>query len=109
MTLRLYADRKSLPLERVTVTLSHSKIYAGDCAECETKEGMLDQIERAIALDGALDDEQRSASDGDRRQMPGAPDADLGDPHRDEGGRLIARRRRPEPVARPASQARCRV
>jgi uncharacterized OsmC-like protein/fermentation-respiration switch protein FrsA (DUF1100 family) len=59
MTMRLYADRKSLPLERVTVTLKHSKIYAKDCAECETKEGMLDQIDRTIAMEGALDAEQR--------------------------------------------------
>jgi uncharacterized OsmC-like protein len=59
MTMRLYADRKSLPLERATVTLSHSKIHAQDCAECETKEGMLDQINVAIRLDGALDAEQR--------------------------------------------------
>jgi len=59
MTMRLYADRKSLPLDRVTVTLKHSKIYAKDCAECETKDGMLDQIERDIAMDGALDAEQR--------------------------------------------------
>lgn len=59
MTMRLYADRKSLPLDRVTVTLKHSKIYARDCAECDTREGMLDQIERAIAMDGALDAEQR--------------------------------------------------
>jgi uncharacterized OsmC-like protein/fermentation-respiration switch protein FrsA (DUF1100 family) len=59
MTMRLYADRKSLPLERVTVTLKHSKIYAQDCAECETKAGMLDQIERVIAMEGALDAEQR--------------------------------------------------
>jgi putative redox protein len=59
MTMRLYADRKSLPLDRVTVTLKHSKIYARDCAECETREGMLDQIERDIAMDGALDAEQR--------------------------------------------------
>jgi uncharacterized OsmC-like protein/pimeloyl-ACP methyl ester carboxylesterase len=59
MTMRLYADRKSLPLERVTVTLKHSKIYAEDCAECETKAGMLDQIERLIAMEGALDAEQR--------------------------------------------------
>jgi putative redox protein len=59
MTMRLYADRKSLPLERVTVTLKHSKIHAEDCAECETKAGMLDQIERTIAMDGALDAEQR--------------------------------------------------
>jgi uncharacterized OsmC-like protein len=59
MTMRLYADRKSLPLERVTVTLKHSKIYAEDCADCETKTGMLDQIERVIAMEGALDAEQR--------------------------------------------------
>lgn len=59
MTMRLYADRKSLPLDRVTVTLKHSKIYAKDCAECETRDGMLDQIERDIRIDGALDAEQR--------------------------------------------------
>jgi len=59
MTMRLYADRKSLPLERTTVTLTHSKIYAQDCAECETEAGMLDQIERVITIEGALDAEQR--------------------------------------------------
>jgi uncharacterized OsmC-like protein/fermentation-respiration switch protein FrsA (DUF1100 family) len=59
MTMRLYADRKSLPLDRITVTLKHSKIYAKDCAECETRDGMLDQIERDIAMVGALDPEQR--------------------------------------------------
>jgi uncharacterized OsmC-like protein/alpha/beta superfamily hydrolase len=59
MTMRMYADRKSLPLERVTVTLKHSKIHAEDCAECETKAGMLDQIDRSIAMEGALDAEQR--------------------------------------------------
>jgi uncharacterized OsmC-like protein/pimeloyl-ACP methyl ester carboxylesterase len=59
MTMRLYADRKSLPLERTTVTLKHSKIHAEDCAECETKAGMLDQIERVIGMEGALSPEQR--------------------------------------------------
>jgi len=59
MTMRLYADRKSLPLQRTTVTLRHSKIHAEDCAECETKSGMLDQIERVIAMEGPLDAEQR--------------------------------------------------
>ena len=59
MTMRLYAERKSLPLERVTVTLTHSRIHAEDCAECETKLGMLDQIDRVIAMEGALDAEQR--------------------------------------------------
>jgi putative redox protein len=59
MTMRLYADRKSLPLDRVTVTLKHSKIHAEDCAECETRDGMLDQIDRVIAMEGNLDVEQR--------------------------------------------------
>ncbi|HMM91973.1 bifunctional alpha/beta hydrolase/OsmC family protein [Bradyrhizobium sp.] len=60
MTMRMYADRKSLPLERVTVTLQHGKIHAEDCAECETREGMLDQIERVISMEGALDADQRT-------------------------------------------------
>jgi uncharacterized OsmC-like protein/alpha-beta hydrolase superfamily lysophospholipase len=59
MTMRMYADRKSLPMERVTVTLKHSKIHAEDCAECETKAGMLDQIDRVISIEGALDADQR--------------------------------------------------
>jgi putative redox protein len=59
ITMRMYADRKSLPLDRVTITLSHSKVHAEDCAECETKAGMLDQFDRVIAMEGALDAEQR--------------------------------------------------
>ncbi len=59
MTMRMYADRKSLPLDRVTVTLQHKKIHAEDCAECETRVGMLDQIDRVISIEGALDADQR--------------------------------------------------
>ena len=60
MTLRLYADHKKLPLFRTQVRLRHSRIYATDCAECETKEGILDRIERIITLEGDLDDQQRA-------------------------------------------------
>jgi putative redox protein len=60
MTLRLYADRKGWPLERVEVALRHDRIHATDCAECETKEGMLDHIEREIVLRGPLDASQRA-------------------------------------------------
>ena len=60
MTVRLYADRKAWPLEQVIVRLRHAKIHARDCAECETKEGYLDRIERDIELVGALDGEQRA-------------------------------------------------
>ncbi len=60
MTLRLYAEHKGWPLERVTVTLSHDKIHAEDCADCETKSGRLDRIERRLLIEGALDGGQRA-------------------------------------------------
>jgi uncharacterized OsmC-like protein/pimeloyl-ACP methyl ester carboxylesterase len=60
MTMRLYADRKAIPLERITVTLRHGKIHARDCTECETRDGMLDQIDRVISMEGALDGDQRT-------------------------------------------------
>jgi uncharacterized OsmC-like protein len=59
MTLRMYADRKQWPLEGVTVSLSHEKGHAKDCAECETRVGYLDRIQRRIELAGPLDDAQR--------------------------------------------------
>jgi len=60
MTIRMYADLKQLPLERVTVRLKHEKIHARDCADCDTKEGKIDRIERLITLEGALDEAQRA-------------------------------------------------
>lgn len=59
MTIALYARQKQWPLEGVTVRLQHSRIHASDCAECETKEGKLDRIEREISLEGALTEDQR--------------------------------------------------
>lgn len=60
MTLRLYAERKKWSLTRVTVRLRHSRIHAEDCAGCETRQGMLDRIEREILLEGPLEAEQRA-------------------------------------------------
>jgi uncharacterized OsmC-like protein len=60
ITVGMYARRKGWPLEEVTVHLRHSKIHALDCAECETKEGMLDRIERDVHFAGSLTAEQRS-------------------------------------------------
>lgn len=59
MTLRLYAERKGLALERTRVTLSHERIHAEDCATCETKEGKIDRIRRTIEMTGALSGDQR--------------------------------------------------
>ena len=60
MTVALYARRKGWPLDGVTVRLSHSRVHAADCADCETKEGKVDQIERELVLSGRLTDEQRA-------------------------------------------------
>ncbi len=60
MTVALYARRKGWPLDGVTVKLQHSKIHAADCESCETKEGLLDHIDRLVELSGRLSDEQRA-------------------------------------------------
>lgn len=60
MTLRLYAQRKELPLRHVTVTLKHEKVHAADCQDCETREGHIDRIERVIRLDGELNADERA-------------------------------------------------
>ena len=60
MTVRLYADAKKLPLERVSVDLVQDKIHAVDCEECETKDGRIDRIERVITLEGDLHEAQRA-------------------------------------------------
>jgi putative redox protein len=60
MTIAFYARRKNWPLQEVVVSLWHSKIHAADCADCETREGKIDRIEREIRLIGSLASEQRS-------------------------------------------------
>jgi putative redox protein len=59
MTLRMYADRKRVPLKHVEVELVHDKIHAVDCGECEARSGKVDRIRRWIRLDGDLDGDQR--------------------------------------------------
>ncbi len=60
MTVRMYAERKDWPLERVAVSLRHEKIHAADCADCETREGRIDRIERRLTLAGELDEAHRA-------------------------------------------------
>jgi putative redox protein len=60
MTVALYARRKEWPLEAVTVRLSHSRIHAADCAECETKAGRLDRVDWTLQFRGELDPAQRA-------------------------------------------------
>jgi putative redox protein len=60
MTIGFYARRNRLPLENITVSLSHSRIHARDCEECESKDGMVDRIDVEVELTGSLTPEQRA-------------------------------------------------
>ena len=60
MTLRMYAERKGWALQNVEVRLSHARIHARDCEDCETTDGMLDEIRSEIGLHGDLDEAQRT-------------------------------------------------
>jgi putative redox protein len=58
MTVRMYANLKGWPLEAMTVRLRHARMHAKDCEDCETKEGMIDRIEREVQLGGPLSEAQ---------------------------------------------------
>ena len=70
MTVRMYAERKGVPLERVKVEVGHGKVHADDCVECAdaptdgdglaARQGMIDRFERVLTLEGDLDAEQRA-------------------------------------------------
>ncbi|WP_263808273.1 bifunctional alpha/beta hydrolase/OsmC family protein [Salinibacter sp.] len=59
MTLRMYADRKEWPLDETIVRLSHEKVHAEDCEDCDTEQGQVDRITREIEIRGRLSDDQR--------------------------------------------------
>ena len=60
MTIRMYAGRKGLALDKVRVALRHDKIHAEDCENCETRTGRIDRIRREITLTGQLTPEERA-------------------------------------------------
>jgi len=60
MTLNMYARHKKLAVERVGCEVSHDRIHAEDCEECERNEGKVDRLTRVITIEGDLDDDQRA-------------------------------------------------
>ena len=59
MTLRMYAERKGLNVNKIRVQLNHSRIEPSDCEACEDQNNKVDQIRRLIHIDGDLTEEQR--------------------------------------------------
>jgi len=56
----MYAERKGIVLRQVEIRLGHARIHVKDCEDCETANGMLDEISSEIRLDGDLDEAQRA-------------------------------------------------
>jgi putative redox protein len=59
MTMRLYADRKGINAERFSIRLSHRRIHADDCADCDTREGNIGEITRDITIEGDVPEAAR--------------------------------------------------
>ena len=59
MTMKMYADRKGIPLEGVHIVLEHSREHVADCESCNNDDNRIDVIDRSIVLHGNLTDEQR--------------------------------------------------
>ncbi|MFI4917875.1 MAG: OsmC family protein [Phycisphaerales bacterium JB060] len=59
ITVRMYADRKAWPLDRLELDLSHQRIHASDCEGCDQQDGMISLVECTLRAHGELTDEQR--------------------------------------------------
>ena len=59
ITMRLYADRKGLPLAGTRVRLRHSRDHKADCEGCVEGGARLERIDRELELLGPLTEAQR--------------------------------------------------
>ncbi len=61
MTIRMYAERKKIPLENIRVEVSHKKVHIQDCDGCEQRGQRIDEFTRHIQLTGSLSTDQVNA------------------------------------------------
>ena len=59
MTIRMYANRKNIPLDDVSVELSHSREHLQDCEDCDTEPRKIEVLQKYVTLKGELSDQQR--------------------------------------------------
>lgn len=60
MTLIMYATRKKIPLESVSVELEHERTYREDCKDCSEEEKRMEKLTRRIIVKGTLSEEQKN-------------------------------------------------
>ena len=70
MTMRLYAERKGINADRFSIRLSHRRIYAEDCADCETRDGTIGEITRDITIEGDVPEDARARLMGIAERCP---------------------------------------
>lgn len=60
MTIRMYANRKKIPLTHVSCDVQHGKCHLSDSGRADETAGRIDVFQRLIQLHGDLDTEQRN-------------------------------------------------
>lgn len=60
MTIRMYANRKKLPLEHVSVKLKHSRQHGQDCVHCDDEHSKVEVLSREVVLTGDLSADERA-------------------------------------------------
>jgi uncharacterized OsmC-like protein len=81
MTLGMYARRRDWPLKEIVVRLRYSKVHAEECAECETKTGALERIEREIEFAGPPDSRAANEVTRNRGEVPRLPNTEIRNQH----------------------------
>ena len=59
MTVRMYADRKDIPLEEVVTDVRFDRVHAEDCADCDDPDRRIHRFTRTISFRGDLDEQTR--------------------------------------------------
>lgn len=59
ITMKLYADRKGWPLERVEIALESERFNADDYPDYEGDERFIHEIRESLVIHGPLDEKQR--------------------------------------------------
>ncbi len=60
LTLRIYADRKGYALESATASVTHDRVHATDCAECEAEDGKVERFTKVLTVTGDLSEDERA-------------------------------------------------
>jgi putative redox protein len=59
MTLKMYASHKKLDMRSAMVSVTHGRVHADDCVDCQQQDGRIHEFRRELSLDGDLSDAQK--------------------------------------------------